>query len=61
MLFTTDKALTRATLQDAARRIGQPELAVARTIIVLDELPVLGTGKIDYLQLKRMAETAQAA
>jgi acyl-[acyl-carrier-protein]-phospholipid O-acyltransferase/long-chain-fatty-acid--[acyl-carrier-protein] ligase len=58
VLFTTDATLDRAALQAAAQRLGIAELAVPRKIVRLDELPLLGTGKTDYVTLKRLAETA---
>lgn len=58
VLFTTDAALGRDTLQAAARERGAPEIAVPRKIVVVDALPLLGTGKTDYVTLKRMAESA---
>ena len=57
-LFTTDKKLKREDLQIVARNLGLPELAVARKIIALEEIPLLGTGKTDYVTLKKMAEAA---
>ena len=58
MLFTTDADLTREALQATARELGSPELAVPRKIILVKELPLLGTGKTDYVKLKQMAEDA---
>jgi acyl-[acyl-carrier-protein]-phospholipid O-acyltransferase/long-chain-fatty-acid--[acyl-carrier-protein] ligase len=58
VLFTTDGNLARESLQAAARDLGSPELAVPRKIVAVKELPLLGTGKTDYVQLKQMAETA---
>ena len=58
LLFSTDPQLTRDRLQTAARDGGWPEIAVPRRIIQVDALPLLGTGKIDYVTLKQMAEKA---
>ena len=56
VLFTTDAALTREPLADAARKLGVPEIAVARKIHRVDSLQLLGTGKVDYVSLKHLAE-----
>ena len=58
ILFTTDKQLKREDLQIVAKNLGLPELAVARKIILVDTIPLLGTGKTDYVTLKQMAESA---
>ncbi|NMG47702.1 bifunctional acyl-ACP--phospholipid O-acyltransferase/long-chain-fatty-acid--ACP ligase [Azoarcus communis] len=58
VLFTTDTALGRERLQAAARAGGWPEIAIPRRIISVDALPLLGTGKIDYVSLKQWAEAA---
>lgn len=58
VLFTTDKSLTRDQLQSAAKACGAPELAVPRKIVQVEALPLLGTGKTDYVTLKKMAEAA---
>jgi len=58
VLFTLDPHLTRDKLLEAARNAGYPEVAVPRQIVMVEQLPLLGTGKIDYVRLKRMAETA---
>lgn len=56
VLFTTDAALKREDLQIVAKNLGAPELAIARKIIKVEKIPVLGTGKTDYVTLKQMAE-----
>lgn len=58
LLFSTAPNLSRDALQAAARELGCPELAVPRKIVALKELPLLGTGKTDYVKLKQMAENA---
>ncbi len=58
ILFTCDKQLKREDLQLVAKNLGLSELAVARKIIAIETIPLLGTGKTDYITLKKMAETA---
>ena len=57
VLYTTTSMLKREDLKAAARSLGYPEIAIARKIIFIDEIPVLGTGKKDYNRLKQMAES----
>jgi acyl-[acyl-carrier-protein]-phospholipid O-acyltransferase/long-chain-fatty-acid--[acyl-carrier-protein] ligase len=56
VLFTTAPSLPREQLSAAARSLGAPELAVPRVIQTVSSLPLLGTGKTDYVRLKQMAE-----
>jgi acyl-[acyl-carrier-protein]-phospholipid O-acyltransferase/long-chain-fatty-acid--[acyl-carrier-protein] ligase len=58
VLFTTDVHLTREKLSASAKNLGLPELAVAKKLVLIETLPMLGTGKTDYIQLQVMAETA---
>ncbi len=60
VLFTTDANLTRDQLAQTAKEQGLPEIALPRRIRVVESLPVLGTGKVDYLRLKVMAEESAA-
>jgi len=61
VLFTTDATLTRERLGESARRLGIAEIAVPRRIVPVDALPLLGTGKIDYVSLKKSAAELAAA
>ena len=56
VLFTTAPALTREQLLAAAKAAGSPELSVPRRIRHVAAIPLLGSGKTDYVTLKRMAE-----
>lgn len=55
VLFTTAPTLTRERLGASAKVLGAPELAVPRILIAVDEIPLLGTGKTDYVRLGAMA------
>jgi len=61
VLFTTARAIGRDQLSAAAKALGAPELAVPRVVTVLDEIPLLGTGKTDYVRLRAMAESKSEA
>ena len=56
VLFTTAPGLTREQLVAAAQSQGLPELSVPRIIRHVEAIPLLGSGKADYVTLKRMAE-----
>jgi acyl-[acyl-carrier-protein]-phospholipid O-acyltransferase/long-chain-fatty-acid--[acyl-carrier-protein] ligase len=58
VLFTTDTKLTREALGLSAKTLGYPELAIAKKLVVIETLPLLGTGKTDYISLKAMADAA---
>ena len=58
ILFTTDEKLKREDLQLVGKNLKLPELAIARKIVLVEALPILGTGKTDYVTLKQMAEAA---
>lgn len=56
ILFTTDNKLRREDLQIVAKNLGAPEIAIARKLVYVEAIPLLGTGKTDYVTLKQMAE-----
>lgn len=61
VLFTTNPKLGVDRLIEVARQRALPALAVPRDLRVLAELPLLGTGKIDYMALKQLASTPVVA
>ncbi len=56
ILVTDRKDAARGLLLAWAQSHGVPEIAVPKKMVTLDEIPVLGTGKIDYLKVKTLAE-----
>ncbi|MDF7671069.1 bifunctional acyl-ACP--phospholipid O-acyltransferase/long-chain-fatty-acid--ACP ligase [Orbaceae bacterium ESL0721] len=56
VLFTTSNQLNRERLTQAAQELGIPAIAIPRDIRVINTLPLLGSGKIDFVTLKNMAE-----
>ncbi len=63
VLVTDRRDAEVAPLLAHAQSVGAPEIAVPRKIIRVPEIPVLGTGKTDYVALQRIVdtETQQAA
>jgi acyl-[acyl-carrier-protein]-phospholipid O-acyltransferase/long-chain-fatty-acid--[acyl-carrier-protein] ligase len=58
LILVTDRTdADVAPLVAHAQTIGAPELAVPRRILKVTEVPVLGSGKTDYVAIQRMAET----
>ncbi|MGV3481878.1 MAG: AMP-binding protein [Sphingobium sp.] len=55
VMFTTRPDAGFATLSAWGKTNGVAELMIPRDIRVLDALPVLGTGKLDYVTMGRMA------
>ncbi len=61
LLATTRKEADTSTLLRFARERGMAEIMVPRTLLKLDSIPLLGSGKIDYPSLARLAASAIAA
>ncbi len=61
VLFTTASGLRREQLSAAAKALGAPELAVPRDLRVVQSVPLLGSGKTDYVRLKEMAAASADA
>lgn len=57
ILVTDRRDADTAPLIAHAQSIGAPEIAVPRKIIRVPEIPVLGTGKTDYVALQRIVDT----
>lgn len=55
VLFTTEPMVERSALITAFKQKGLSELAVPKTIRVVEEIPLMGTGKVDYVKLKEIA------
>jgi len=58
LLVTTDRRLDADRLLQAARAAGFPELAVPRDVRLLGEMPLLGTGKTDYMAVLKLLDGA---
>ncbi|RYG15742.1 MAG: 2-acylglycerophosphoethanolamine acyltransferase, partial [Caulobacteraceae bacterium] len=61
VLVTDRKDAEVSKLAEWAREHGAPELAVPKKIMRVVEVPVLGTGKTDYVAIQQMAEVDKAA
>jgi acyl-[acyl-carrier-protein]-phospholipid O-acyltransferase/long-chain-fatty-acid--[acyl-carrier-protein] ligase len=61
VLLTTQKDAERSAMQRQAKAQGAPDLAVPATIMVVDTVPLLGSGKTDYVTARSVAEEAATA
>jgi acyl-[acyl-carrier-protein]-phospholipid O-acyltransferase/long-chain-fatty-acid--[acyl-carrier-protein] ligase len=55
ILITDHAGATRKDIQETARKLKYSELYVPRRVVLAEELPVLGTGKTDYVTLTELA------
>ena len=56
VLITEQPEADLAALAAHLRSSGAPELAAPRRVMRVNELPALGSGKVDYVAIQRMAE-----
>ena len=56
VLVTDDESLSRKTVKDAAREKAVSELMIPKTVILVEAVPVLGTGKTNYPEVQKIAE-----
>lgn len=54
-LVTDDPSLSKQQVIDSIRQAGLSELALPRSILVVDQIPLLGTGKINYPAVDALA------
>lgn len=57
VIFTEYKEAVRKDLQQVARENQFSELVIPRQINIIDKIPVLGSGKTDYISLTKLAES----
>jgi len=58
ILVTDRKDAERKSLLLHAKENAIAEIMVPRTIHVVDQIPLLGTGKIDYVSMQKIVEQA---
>ena len=56
VLLTTNNQANRSTLSANAKQKGIAEISVPRQVLPVDNIPVLGTGKIDYVTASKLVE-----
>ena len=56
VLVTDQETATRPEMLSYAKQEGVPELWVPKAIMVVDAIPVLGSGKADYAGAQRLVE-----
>jgi acyl-[acyl-carrier-protein]-phospholipid O-acyltransferase / long-chain-fatty-acid--[acyl-carrier-protein] ligase len=61
VLLTTQRDAERSAMQRQAKATGASELAVPGDIRVLDKVPLLGSGKTDYVAATALAKELAAA
>jgi acyl-[acyl-carrier-protein]-phospholipid O-acyltransferase/long-chain-fatty-acid--[acyl-carrier-protein] ligase len=60
VLFTEAKGATRAAYQSFAKGRGATEIAIPAEVVVIDRVPMLGTGKVDQVGVTKLARERAA-
>ena len=60
VLVSDEADADREALLAYAREQGVPELWVPRAVLIVAQIPVLGSGKVDYTAARHMAETSRS-
>jgi acyl-[acyl-carrier-protein]-phospholipid O-acyltransferase/long-chain-fatty-acid--[acyl-carrier-protein] ligase len=60
VLFTERKDATRGAYQSFAKGKGVPEIAIPAEVVVLERVPMLGTGKVDQVSVVKLAHERAA-
>ena len=55
VLVTDNPDADRETLLRKAQELGFSEIMVPRTVMVTESVPLLGTGKVDYVAVRQLA------
>jgi len=61
VLLTEHDGVERAQLSATAREMGLPEIFVPRSIVHVKSIPLLGTGKVDYVEAARLCPQSDSA
>lgn len=56
VLVTDDENMSRHVLKEAAKYAGVAETMVPKTVILVEQVPILGTGKTNYPAVQKIAE-----
>jgi acyl-[acyl-carrier-protein]-phospholipid O-acyltransferase/long-chain-fatty-acid--[acyl-carrier-protein] ligase len=61
VLLTQQKAATRSEFQTFAKSKGASDLMIPAEIVVMEKIPVLGTGKIDMVGVAQLVRDRAAS
>ena len=61
VLVTQKRGATRGEFQAFARAHGASELMIPSDVIVIEKIPVLGSGKVDHLEVQKFVREQASA